>query len=286
MPNPFKVLGLTPGIIKKAKTDDSIMLLVRAAYKTLSKLYHPDLGGKASDFKAIAEALVLLEDPIEFDWAKEEYLASEVQKVRNLHLELASQRALRRQMTKQMVDYLKSLAVGGGLPLNGRTIHLASDEKDVFQTRLRQIDAHSLEVSEFFYAGKANEYLDLVCGDYFLADGSYIRVLGREDKRSAQIYTLGEPRVLEAVALGSILDSSHLYQQQKDLLAIEGLTIADREYEEGELLMFEKALPFITPRFEEGNKLLIAYVESGIRLAHLGKIIKIFPTSIEPIGIR
>lgn len=45
--NPYEILGVSP---LSSKSD------IKAAYRRLSKLYHPDVGGDEEKFKEIAEA--------------------------------------------------------------------------------------------------------------------------------------------------------------------------------------------------------------------------------------
>lgn len=96
--NPFEELGLTPAIVKAAG-EDRALKLANDAYKLVSFIRHPDMGGKEEDFAALEEAIrILRDDPVarkEFfeDYAgitKTDRIASQRAQINDLTLEVRS----------------------------------------------------------------------------------------------------------------------------------------------------------------------------------------------------
>ena len=77
MRNPFEVLGLSPRIVKELD-EESLFRLVKACYRALQQVYHPDLssgsGEKALELNLAFEALNLAKNPESFRRHRENYI--------------------------------------------------------------------------------------------------------------------------------------------------------------------------------------------------------------------
>jgi len=77
MRNPFEVLGLSPKIVKELD-EGSLFRLVKACYRALQQVYHPDLksgsGEKALELNLAFEALNLSKNPESFRRYREAYI--------------------------------------------------------------------------------------------------------------------------------------------------------------------------------------------------------------------
>ena len=62
--NPFAVLGINE-VVLRGIDDEAVVTLVQSAYRTLSRLYHPDRGGNPRVFNLISGAYQSLQDAAE-----------------------------------------------------------------------------------------------------------------------------------------------------------------------------------------------------------------------------
>jgi len=294
MANPFKVLGLTPDIVKKAKSDENVLALAKSNFRTLSKIFHPDKGGSAREFGILSDAMVELEDPEGFFTAKREYLTSRKSQIQSLLIEIASQKAITMQVTRQLLEYLQSLSLNGGLPLRGNRLLLNYKLPDSRWLILSEESRGVLTTQEIECWGESPEYYDLTPGKYFLDDGSLIIVRGKEKSRSAQLYKpKGSSKVLSAVILGSFSPSFSIgselnsEEEKHKRNAIEGLSVVYEETSKVDSYRFEEALPFIHPFISIDDSLLVAFSdETSFRLSLLGSVKEIIVPEVEPSGLR
>jgi|GEM_PF-4150186 len=83
--NPFAVLGFAPTAFHKL-TNEQVRQLVRAQYRTLATIFHPDVqGGNKDRFKEIQDANDRLEEDFEFRYWKDLFLRSKKDTVADLH---------------------------------------------------------------------------------------------------------------------------------------------------------------------------------------------------------
>ena len=140
--NPFEVLGMDSGIVRKLN-DVQIVELAKGQYRTLAGFYHPDKGGKEEDFREIAEAYRTFDNfPKErelFRFWKEKHLKRTGLKKKAGELEEALDAARKGQVVliEQLGEYLAQYAFG----------------KTAFCTRGREFSmqdyANSLNLSSF-----------------------------------------------------------------------------------------------------------------------------------------
>lgn len=110
--NPFNVLGIAP-IAVRGLTDEKIATLVKAMYRALSLIHHPDRGGKRSKFQSLQEAVEELDweaNPEQFRYWREQLLRTPKQKLADAVREQSA--AARRQQIAEdsLLDYARIAA--------------------------------------------------------------------------------------------------------------------------------------------------------------------------------
>ncbi|QJA05433.1 J domain-containing protein [Thermosulfurimonas marina] len=121
--NPFEVLGLSPRIVKELD-EESLFRLVKACYRTLQQVYHPDLssgsGEKALEINLAFEALNLRKNPESFRHWRRAYLRRLSRKtlqrrLEELHLQLGRNERERENLAETFWQSLLSRARQGHL---------------------------------------------------------------------------------------------------------------------------------------------------------------------------
>lgn len=85
--NPFAVLGINE-VVLRGIDDEAVVTLVQSAYRTLSRLYHPDRGGNSRVFNQISGAYQSLQDATERRELLMQYLAPKDDKISKLQDDL------------------------------------------------------------------------------------------------------------------------------------------------------------------------------------------------------
>ncbi|WP_297055876.1 J domain-containing protein [Thermosulfurimonas sp.] len=98
--NPFEILGLSPQIVKELD-EESLFRLVKACYRTLQQVHHPDLPGgsgeKALELNLAFEALNLAKNPESF------------RRYRQAYIRRLSRRTLRNKIQELLLRLSRSL---------------------------------------------------------------------------------------------------------------------------------------------------------------------------------
>jgi len=79
MSNPFKVLGITPEIVRDLK-DGDLIKHAKLVYRSLSLVFHPDVGGRDKMAKELNAAIHELECPEKLLAAKNDYIKKKLTK--------------------------------------------------------------------------------------------------------------------------------------------------------------------------------------------------------------
>lgn len=148
MQNPFKVLGLTPEIVRKL--DDAILIeAVKRNYRLLSRVFHPDAGGKSASFRELAEAYSLLDNPETFQTFKSEYLKPRKDRLEELLVELEQAQEKLSRSTEQYRSYVKTTISLGGVPFRGNFLLNDSLKKAIYSESSNQFTGKMEERSHF-----------------------------------------------------------------------------------------------------------------------------------------
>lgn len=81
--NPFNTLGIAPEIVRDLK-DEQLLKHIKAVYRSLSLLFHPDTGGTDKMAKELNIAMHELENPERFLAAKNDYIKKKLTKSQDI----------------------------------------------------------------------------------------------------------------------------------------------------------------------------------------------------------
>jgi len=248
--NPFEVLGMDSGIVRKLN-DVQIVELAKGQYRTLAGFYHPDKGGKEEDFREIAEAYRTFDNfPKErelFRFWKEKHLKRTGLKKKAGELEEALDAARKGQVVliEQLGEYLAQYAFG----------------KTAFCTRGREFSmqdyANSLNLSSFV---KGTCSRDLLFYKLRVKDDGSI-----EKEKRGKIIEFPERRLIGSIGYDesreyggilSILKKAQAIwtpEQENVRRRLGGNGEKKTEIYEGRMSPreFRKIIPFLTPRIRK-----------------------------------
>jgi curved DNA-binding protein CbpA len=138
--NPFKVLGLTPDIVKALGSDEAIMAHVRSSYKALSRVFHPDVGGSQARFVELSQAMEQLDNPGNFQSFKESYLMPRKTQMADLTDQLYELSDVAAHRFDQLSLYLAAFAASGGIDLTGKAVMLQDKVNDsIYQAAVEKV---------------------------------------------------------------------------------------------------------------------------------------------------
>ena len=283
MANPFKTLGLTPEIIKLIRTDEDAFFLAKVMFRTLSKRLHPDKGGITAQFIQIKEAMAELEDPDLFREAKEEYLLPRREQISKLAAEVEKQNALVTSLAKQMMDYIKGVALQGGIPVKGKTIIVnvprVSSTTYIEKERIFNLltaTVNGLRIQPMEYLGRSPEHLALENGVYQTED-SVVIVREIAGNKTVQEWSFaGESREIEASIVGTYLGNVYGLKA-KSFVTIEGISLDFEKTSRLEFYRLEALLKGLDPEITTGKELVVArFVEGDLKFSLFGKIFYIY----------
>lgn len=111
MGNPFSDLGFNPQIFKGLKPDQ-VAVLVKAQYRALSMIHHPDRGGKEKKFHKISNAARQLDyenEPDEFNYWLKKYLKLRKDRLVDLEEELRQKEREVDLLRDRIVDFWSAM---------------------------------------------------------------------------------------------------------------------------------------------------------------------------------
>ena len=188
--NPFEVLGLSPHIVKELD-EESLFRLVRACYRTLQQVYHPDLssgsGERALEINLAFEALDLRRNPESFRHWRRAYLKRLSRKTLRSRLEEMHLRLGRSEREREIL----SEAFWQSLLSRAREGHLLSPAPRRLRLKIYDIGLqYRLPYPVFGRRGPFKEFL-------FDEEGRlFVRLPGTSELREGQSLRLlgGVPR--------------------------------------------------------------------------------------------
>lgn len=296
MSNPFKVLGLTPDIIRQLG-DEGTLEAAKRNYRALSLVVHPDAGGTDAEFKKLDSAYrALSEDPVAFQSYKTDYLKKRKDRLEELSGDLDDTVVRLSQVTEQLQEYVALAVKSGGIRLPGALLVNDSLKKVIVEKSnrflterdrglLEQQSAYTLQLNGGKWSKTALKFSrkcqvdNLVLG-YHRTESGWMLVSGNGESRSAVCWNEAvKANSLDCVLVGTVSlevdgnDSRGL----TEALAIEGnredFNRASHGYDWNS---FRYLLPTLTTAVTLGSYLVGAkLVEGGIRFFLLGKVVAI-----------
>lgn len=106
--NPFGTLGFTASFIRGYK-DKDIVTIIKAQYRTLSRIHHPDLGGNPATFRKIQQAYEQLEDKDQYKYYKEQFLRVQKDKISDLYSQVAEAQSSTDRILNIFAGYIQGL---------------------------------------------------------------------------------------------------------------------------------------------------------------------------------
>ncbi|RUM87089.1 MAG: hypothetical protein DSZ24_07005 [Thermodesulfatator sp.] len=198
--NPFEILGLSPRIVKELD-EEGLFRLVRACYRTLQQVYHPDLssgsGEKALEINLAFEALDLRKNPESFRYWRRAYLKRLSRRtlqgrLEEMHLRLGRSERERETLSEAFWQSLLSRAQEDHL-LTPLPRHLRLKIYDIsLQYRLPYpVFGRKAPFKEFLFDGKGQVFVRLA-GASELRSASQLRLLGGVPREKIEPWILLE----------------------------------------------------------------------------------------------
>lgn len=299
MRNPFKALGIDPSVLRGMSIEE-VRFLTKAQFRALSRIYHPDVGGRPDSFRAIAEAINRLEETDTLKADLERHLARRSDKVSVLEERTGELQRDLDNVTKTALSFIE-LVAREGLDI-GDTKILVRDTvakvaiHDIAQKnrRVNLPDDPLLEVSieadrrirktRLEYAGLVSVPKDASESCLRSDDGTWL--LATKNHLSGEItgYRSFEPkgktRSTLLCAVGTIPEDREILESTgyplAALASFEGVKRGDRKVADGyPLEAFLGLLQVMSPKIE-ANRTLIGsqVVEDEVRYHIIGQILE------------